>query len=566
METTNYTSIGPVLQLNKAGELIQKRMKAVKVCDGLYITEPDKSNFVRFIIECNGVMWVESTQSKSYAERYAAAMPEALKKVKAGFYSGENRNNYCREIDRRINHPYSPAIMDLKKPERKKPAPLAENERKVSVYMFKGCTDEMTEKNVVITEVAPHVYTYTYKLKKYGERVKIIFEIDGVYFQGSDNGAHIMEREDFTEVCTKAYEHARENVADGAAKGMAYLIEVQKRIDAATPEQVDAPEVSAPQYDTTAEVAAKIMAYLTEVCKWQDDGDRTNALILKFMQPANAYHGFNGSDFVELAGLIGFTIEKKWRDRITKYVHTFQAHRARSCPQQSGVYGDMYTRPRHDTMTEIYTIADAFMRRLLWLLERRSENQPATPAETPRISTETAEMVNVSTEDEKEAERAENKPTATEVVQMVKTELAKNKAMHTAWHLEFPDGTECNIRHKCTVVGCDCYEYTEVRNGEETFKDYKATERDITLYIYQRLDLDVIQPPQSPETPQTTERTTDTPKPRETARKSQNRGIGRASAIRHSGLGAGGYEMLDNASATLTAMCVPRECSTAAYW
>lgn len=75
--------------------------------------------------------------------------------------------------------------------------------------------------------------------------------------------------------------------------------------------------------------------------------------------------------------------------------------------------------------------------------------------------------------------------------------------MHTAWHLEFPDGTVCDVRHKCTVAGCDFYEYTETRNGEEAFKDYKATERDIMLYIYQRLDLGVIQPPQSPETPQT---------------------------------------------------------------
>lgn len=517
MEATNYTSIGLVLQLNKAGELTQKRMKAAKVCDGLYVTEPDKRDFVRFIIECNGVMWVESSQSKSYVNRYAAMMPEAIKKVKAGFYGGENCNNFCREIDRRINHPEAPAIMELKKPERKKPEPLPEGAKKVSVLMFKGCTDETTEKKVAITEVAPHVYTYAYKMRRYGERVKIIFEIDGVYFQGHDTGTYVLEREDFTEVCTKAYASARKNVAGGAAQGMPYFVEVQKRIDAAAPEQVDAPEVSAPQYDTSAEVAAKIMAYLPEVCKWQDDGDRTNALILKFMQPANAYHGFNGSDFVELAGLIGFTIEKKWRDRITKYVHTFQAHRAISCPQQSGVYGDMYTRPRHDTMAEIYTIADAFMRRLLWLLERWSENQPATPAETPRISKETAETVNVSAEGEKEAQRAKNKPTFADVAQMVKTELAKNKAMRTAWHLEFPDGTECDVRYKLTAVGCDFYEYTETRNGEEAFKDYKATECDITFYICQRLGIDAIEPPQSTETPQTAECTAESCKLAQTA-------------------------------------------------
>lgn len=235
MEATNYTSIGPVLQLNKAGELTQKRIKAVKVCDGLYIGEPDKRDFVRYIIECNGVMWVEDVQPKSYAPKYAAAMPKALERVKSGFYGDERFNDYRHEIDRRVNHPDSPAIMELKKQERKKPAPLAENERKESVLMLKGRTDEITEKRVVIAEVASHVYTYTYKLKRYGERVKIIFEIDGVYFQGHDTGAYVLEREDFTEVCTKAYRLARKNVADGAASDMQYFIEVQKRIDAATP-------------------------------------------------------------------------------------------------------------------------------------------------------------------------------------------------------------------------------------------------------------------------------------------------------------------------------------------
>lgn len=127
--------------------------------------------------------------------------------------------------------------------------------------------------------------------------------------------------------------------------------------------------------------------------------------------------------------------------------------------------------------------------------------------ETPQISTETAETVNVSAEGETAAERAENKlkPTVAEVVQIVKTELAKNKAMRTAWHLEFPDGIESNTSHKCTIAGCDFYEYTEARNGEEVFKDYTATERDITLYICQRLELDALDPPQPPETPQTVE-------------------------------------------------------------
>ena len=242
MEAMNYTSIGPVLQLNKAGELTQKRMKAVKVCDGLYISEPDKNGYMQFICELNDVIWLDCKAAETKIAYGIKRIPSYFKDIKAGCFDGKNIEKFRREISRRINRPDSPVIMALKKPERKKPAPLAENERKVSVLMLKGRTDEITEKRVVIAEVVPHVYTYTYKLKRYGERVKIIFEIDGVYFQGHDTGANVLEREDFTEVCTKAYRLARKNVADGAASGMQYFIEVQKRMDAATP--TETPQIS----------------------------------------------------------------------------------------------------------------------------------------------------------------------------------------------------------------------------------------------------------------------------------------------------------------------------------
>ena len=208
MENLTYTPIDSVLQLNKAGELIQKRMKAVKVCDGLYITEPDKSGYTQFICELNGVVWLDCKAAENRITDGIKLMPGYFDKIKAGCFDGENFPEFKREISRRINHPDSPAIMELKKPERKKPAPLPEGAKKVGVIMFKGCTDEIIDKKVIINEVAPHVYTHTYKLKGYGERVKIIFEVDGVYFQGADNGAYVMEREDFNEICAKAYERA----------------------------------------------------------------------------------------------------------------------------------------------------------------------------------------------------------------------------------------------------------------------------------------------------------------------------------------------------------------------
>lgn len=388
MEAMNYTSIGPVLQLNKAGELTQKRMKAVKVCDGLYISEPDKNGYMQFICELNDVIWLDCKAAETKIAYGIKRIPSYFKDIKAGCFDGKNIEKFRREISRRINRPDSPVIMELKKPERKKPAPLAENERKVSVLMLKGRSDEITEKRVVIAEVVPHVYTYTYKLKHYGERVKIIFEIDGVYFQGHDTGANVLEREDFTEVCTKAYRLARKNVADGAASGMQYFIEVQKRMDA------------------------------------------------------------------------------------------------------------------------------------------------ATPSETSRISTETAETVKVSAEGENAAERA-----IYAFISKAETTLDK-------------------IKQKCL-------------NGEIYVEDASRYEFMVCMAVSNFVNKHKncpSEPPQSPEAPQIVECIADTPKPRETARKRPNRAIGSAQHHQCSALGANGYAVLNDASATMTAMNVPRECSTADYW
>lgn len=506
MEATNYTSIGPVLQLNKAGELTHKRIKAVKVCDGLYIGEPDKRDFVRYIIECNGVMWVEDIQHKSYAPKYAAAMPKALERVKSGFYGDERFNDYRHEIDRRVNHPDSPAIMELKKQERKKPTPLAENERKVSVLMFKGCTDEMTKKKVVITEVAPHIYTYAYKMKRYGERVKVIFEIDGVYFQGHDTGAYVLEREDFTEVCVKAYEHARDNVADGAASGTAYFIEVQKRIDAAKP--AETPQIST-EIAETVNVSAEgenaeneSQKHISEVLKEAEHNYQcVKSETLQTVREADGkWHTyFMGDEIgVDLA-----------YDQIN---HIPAARTAQAAEEVAEIR-------RYMNRLNGNHIADADY----YLAEMREGIKQAEAARRKK---------NADTEGENKAERAENKPTSADVARMVKTELAKNKAMRTTWELEFPDGTECNASHKCTVAGCDFYEYTEARNGEEVFKDYKATERDITLYICQRLELDALEPPQSPETPQTVELP---PTHQNREKRHENGKIGLLAAHRHLG-------------------------------
>lgn len=368
--------------------------------------------------------------------------------------------------------------------------------------------------------------------------------------------------------------------------------------------------------------------------------NRRNTLIrAQFSTDETAWHLINGSEWLELFDLLGFSVDKETRKRFASHLKWYSFWYADFKPRLSSKYAQRIHWYVHNFLFCLrnklrtgkdYREGKYGSKGQAYFME--IEEQPATPSETPQISMETAETVNVSaegenaenepqkhisevlkeaernyqcvksetlrtvreadgkwhtyfmdeeigidlaydqinhipaaraaqaaeevaeirrymnrlngnhiadadyylaemregikqaeaarrkknadTEGENAAERAKNKPTSADVVQMVKTELAKNKAMRTAWHLEFPDGTECDVRHKCTAAGCDFYEYTEVREGEETFKDYKATERDITLYICQLLDLDA---PQSPETPQTVECTAEPCKLAQTA-------------------------------------------------
>ena len=176
--------------------------------------------------------------------------------------------------------------------------------------------------------------------------------------------------------------------------------------------------------------------------------------------------------------------------------------------------------------------------------------------EMPRISTETAETVNVS---ENEPQAAKYKPytTRAEIIALLESEHG----------IEYDAGEVVYLKDGCVA---------EDLSDEGEWRIYLDADSDKCI------DVIAIQPPQSPKPPQTAECTTEIPKPRETARKRQNRAIG-STHHQHSALGANGYAMLDDASATMAAMnvrqdtlrdtlrpvtYVPRECSTidAAYW
>lgn len=499
MENLTYTPIDSVLQLNKAGELIQKRMKAVKVCDGLYITEPDKSGYTQFICELDGVVWLDCKAAENRIADGIKLMPGYFDKIKAGCFDGENFPEFKREISRRINHPDSPAIMELKKPERKKTAPLPEGAKKVGVIMFKGCTDEMTDKKVIINEVAPHVYTHTYKLKGYGERVKIIFEIDGVYFQGADNGAHIMEREDFDETCTKAYEHARENVADGAEKGMRYFVEVQKRIDAAT-----SPEVA-----QTAETGAGM----------QLPNEDINYMFYIKPKGAKRFSTYNpGKGTMNTGRVFTELYRKEHLPAVCKWI----------AEDKSGDFA--------------YQLRSGDGKKIFW------EHNPtaATPSETPQNSTETAVAGNVSAKEENTAETAKYRISRFGGYKIIIGNREQGRVIAILMSVNGHNTIEISDESASIAT-----------MGEEPLQIDKPimqlSDAEVLKLIYGSTE-----PPQSPATPQTIKHTTRTDKPRETARKEPKRTISKMERVHaRQKLGVQGYSMFADASVSLAAINAP---------
>lgn len=212
---------------------------------------------------------------------------------------------------------------------------------------------------------------------------------------------------------------------------------------------------------------------------------------------------------------------------------------------------------------------------------QEGHNEPptfaATPAETPQISTETAETANVSAEGENAAERAENKPKAERMKS--KDDITEQLERIRVTFLSLPDW-DLEPRVGRMVLAEDiCKRYLENINQHLGLYD----ETEFCRYSDLKIPQLVYAAPQSPETPQMGECTAEQPEPRGKARKRQNRAIGSAQHHQHSALGANGYTMLDDASATMAAMNarhntlrdtlrpvahVPRECSTAeaAYW
>ncbi len=180
MEELNYTST-KIFTRNKQGELIEKRVKAAQVCPGLLVT-PEKSGMVDLIIEYNGIKWRETQAMLASIDNVCKRFPRILKSISEGHLL--NLSDYHKEMHRRIFTPVAPAVMELKKPERKpkKPTMNMDGTIRAKVLQYKADGNTLTEKWETLTQFAEGIY-YTKDTDAWDNTIyPFFFKDNGVFW------------------------------------------------------------------------------------------------------------------------------------------------------------------------------------------------------------------------------------------------------------------------------------------------------------------------------------------------------------------------------------------------
>lgn len=236
-----------------------------------------------------------------------------------------------------------------------------------------------------------------------------------------------------------------------------------------------------------------------EPTNWSNEArNRRNAYIrAQFLKDENGVtlHLLNGSEWLELFDLLGFSVDKETRKRFASHLKWYSFWYADFKPRLSSKYAQRIHWYVHNFLF-------CLRNKLQTEKEYREgkygskgqayfmgiEQQPATPAETPRISKETAETVNVSAEGGNKAETQEigRKPEGREAVCRLAPAWAAKKS----------------LKYGYTLYGFNLYPNGEFSISVENGKGCRILTKD----EFRKL---CSEPPQSPETPQAVECTTD---------------------------------------------------------
>lgn len=253
--------------------------------------------------------------------------------------------------------------------------------------------------------------------------------------------------------------------------------------------------------------------------------NRRNALIrAQFTTDETAWQLINGTEWLELFDLLGFSVDKETRKRFASHLNWYSFWYADFKPRLSSkyaqrihwyVYNFLFCLRNKLQTEKDYREGKYGSKGQAYFME--IEQQPSTPTETPQISTETAETVNVSEEGEKEAETKETP--------RYECPNYADYAFERGWSIENTDfdahsGVLCMIHFDPTdekyVCGClwqinsNSPNYTEHRR----FKTLKGAQNYGTKRMGMKLKYQTLtvhcpiaptEPPQSPVTPLTVE-------------------------------------------------------------
>lgn len=154
-----------------------------------------------------------------------------------------------------------------------------------------------------------------------------------------------------------------------------------------------------------------------EPTNWSNEArNRRNAYIrAQFVTDENGItlHLLTGSEWLELFDMLGFSVDKETRKRFASHLNWYSFWYADFKPRLSSkyaqrihwyVYNFLFCLRNKLQTEKDYREGKYGSKGQAYFME--IEQQPSTPTETPRISTETTETVNVSVEGEKAAESA----------------------------------------------------------------------------------------------------------------------------------------------------------------
>lgn len=319
-------------------------------------------------------------------------------------------------------------------------------------------------------------------------------------------------------------------------------------------------KVLLPAYEmTTAQCVMECSGYLRTIANQEFEGEdwqtapklRRQNLLTDFLCNLE----LSGKEFAELCGLIGFQLSKTTTAKLAKFTVMAYDWQSKTNGEAAAdvlaaldkcegvtLIEERGYRPHARTYDCLRFHIAAFWRCLVNELRSlclgiglvvRPKEIPATPAETPRISKETAETVNVSAGGENAAEKKEMPQIlncARHTIAGLKeipniSQLAKAGIIinGVAWHTEYLDQAH-NILARVDNLGWHedgkgfgGYQGSGVFGKTAILESWDSAVVAMIDALTDYLRTKGVEPPQSPETPQMGECTAEQPEPRETA-------------------------------------------------